>query len=128
MRLLVAGLLSAISVVTTAPAAERLASGEIFGADRQDVGVCYLINLGSTGVTLQSVGIYLHDDNSHPLTAVSNNCYAGTILAAGKTCRTVSDISRAYYVCRAIVGSKTNIRGDFQERVGSVTVAHQSLR
>ena len=119
MRSLLLGLSMALLNISLARA-DQLTTGPVdaFGT----ASVCYLINLGSTNVTVSSIGIY---DETSLLPTISNTCSA--TLRPGKTCRTVSS-SPGVLVCRAVVSDKTNIRGDFQARAGSVTTAHQALR
>jgi len=125
MRALVVGLCIALANSSPASASDLLASGPVPTDLTANVAVCYLINVGSSTVTLSSIAIY-YDFQTTPIPTISNTC-GGTLLP-GKTCRTVSNISPSTFVCRAVVSDKTNIRGDFQIRSGSVTTSHQALR
>jgi hypothetical protein len=122
MRYVLATLL-AICGISEAGASQLLATGPL-EIDGNNVAVCNLINIGSAGVTLSPVGIYV---DRQPLPASSNTC--GTTLLPGKTCRVVESTEIAnYFECRVSVSDKTNIRGELEDRQGSVTVRHEAMR
>jgi hypothetical protein len=128
MRPILCAIVLVLAGVPGTGAAEVMATGPVLpGVGVQNVGVCYLINVGGSSVTLTSIEIHnVGGSGDAVLLSISNTC--GTTLGAGNTCRTVSNIVANVYECKVVVSSKTNIRGEFEARVNLLTVAHQALR
>jgi hypothetical protein len=109
--------------ISGAGAAQLLATSPL-EIDGNNIAVCSLINIGSAGVTLSPVGIYV---DYQLMPAISNTC--GKTLLPGKSCRVVESTEIAnYFECRVSVSDKTNIRGELEDRQGSVTLRHEAMR
>jgi hypothetical protein len=122
MRYVLATLLI-ICGVSEADASQLLATSPL-EIDGNNIAVCNLINIGSTSVTISSVGIFV---DYQLLPASSNTC--GKTLSPGKTCHVVESTEIAnYFECRVSVSDKTNIRGELEDRQGSVTLRHEAMR
>src|SRR5437763_7967251 len=124
MRSFLGGALLLVAGASGARATDVMATGPV-GTFNENVGVCYLINFGTSSVTLTSIGIHAASTTRDVLIpSISNNC-GGTLLP-GATCRTVSNIGDSLYECKAVVSSKTNLRGELETRSNTRTVAHQA--
>jgi hypothetical protein len=109
------------SMVLSATAqASVLSSGLIYGNNQQKYAICYIYNVGSTAIKINSKAIIHEFDGSVP-TDYGNSC--GSSLGAGKTCimgaHTVVD--RAY-ACKIDVSSPTTTRATFMLQDGFTNI------
>jgi hypothetical protein len=125
IRSVLMGISIVLAVGSTAKAADILAGGGIYGGHTQTTATCYLFNAGNSAVSISSLLIY--NDSGGATTVDAGNC--GTKLGARKQCFVFSGILNTSYACRAIVASKTNLRGNLQIRnVDGVVLINVELR
>jgi hypothetical protein len=120
--------LAAAMIVMTGAAAHAaiVGSGPAFG-NGQTVAVCYYSNLGTTSVTFSSATI--HKEFQPAIPEVTDNC---TTVVQQASCRVVANLGASEagvaHWCRAVVDSKTNLRGRLEIRNGSTVLTSETIR
>jgi hypothetical protein len=118
MRSLSLGILLSFALATAAKA-DVLAGGPIFGTVSQTRADCLLFNAGSSSVSITSVTLY--DDGGSAVSPNVNTCSSHP-LGPNRTCYVFATINLHWYSCKAVVASKTNIRGTLEIRDAQAAV------
>jgi hypothetical protein len=118
---------TAILLTTAVHAQAAIMSSSLAYNAGQNVVVCYLFNSGSASMYVTSVQIIREYAGSvGPLNP--NDCN-GRYLSAGQTCRAVLyAVNGNSHDCKAVVSSKTDLRGSLEVRNGTTVIAVRELR
>jgi hypothetical protein len=104
---------SALLLASSLPAARAdiIGTGPGYASTAQYQAICLLYNAGSTAVTVTSVQIIR--EYTGPV-ALKATCNGRTILPGNDCGATADTATNVAYACKAVISSKTNVRGTFE--------------